>query len=62
MPTYDVAIIGAGPGGTTVASFLKKFMPQLDVCIIEKETPRAYNTSSATNMGLPDHDKEGGFL
>lgn len=38
MPTYDVAIIGAGPGGTTVASFLKKFMPQLDVCIIEKET------------------------
>ncbi|MFM8215891.1 MAG: tryptophan 7-halogenase, partial [Pirellula sp.] len=38
MPTCDVAIIGAGPGGTTVASFLKKFMPQLDVCLIEKET------------------------
>ncbi|MFM8263236.1 MAG: NAD(P)/FAD-dependent oxidoreductase [Pirellula sp.] len=38
MPTCDVAIIGAGPGGTTVASFLKKSMPQLDVCIIEKET------------------------
>ena len=33
----DVAIIGGGPGGTTVASFLKKYQPSLDVVILERE-------------------------
>jgi flavin-dependent dehydrogenase len=33
----DVAIIGGGPGGTTVASLLKQFNPTLDVVIIERE-------------------------
>ncbi len=34
---YDVAVIGGGPGGTTVASLLKKYMPELSVAIFEKE-------------------------
>lgn len=33
----DVAVIGGGPGGTTVASLLKQFNPTLDVVIIERE-------------------------
>lgn len=33
----DVAVIGGGPGGTTVASLLKQFNPSLDVVIIERE-------------------------
>ncbi len=37
MPKCDVAIIGGGPGGTTVAAFLKLHMPELDVVVIEKE-------------------------
>lgn len=34
----DVAIVGGGPGGTTVASLLKKYSPGLNVCIFEKES------------------------
>ena len=34
----DVAIVGGGPGGTTLASLLKKYSPSLDVCIFEKES------------------------
>ena len=33
----DVAIIGGGPAGSTVAGFLKKFKPDLDVVIFERE-------------------------
>ncbi len=33
----DVAIIGGGPAGTTAASLLRKYAPQLSVMIIEKE-------------------------
>jgi flavin-dependent dehydrogenase len=31
----DVAIVGGGPGGTTLASLLKKYSPSLDVCIFD---------------------------
>ncbi|HWD41639.1 MAG TPA: NAD(P)/FAD-dependent oxidoreductase [Fimbriimonas sp.] len=32
-----VAIVGGGPAGTTVACLLKKYAPQLDVTLLEKE-------------------------
>lgn len=34
---YDVAIVGGGPGGSTTACMLKKYMPSLRVLVIEKE-------------------------
>lgn len=33
---YNVAIIGGGPAGTTVATLLRKYNPELSVLIIEK--------------------------
>jgi len=39
----DVAIVGGGPAGTTVASLLRKYNPDLDVQIVEKEVfPREH--------------------
>lgn len=39
----DVAIIGGGPGGSTAGSLLKKYDPDLSVCIFERETfPREH--------------------
>jgi flavin-dependent dehydrogenase len=37
IPDFDVAIIGGGPAGTTVATLLKKYNPGLSVLILEKE-------------------------
>jgi flavin-dependent dehydrogenase len=34
---YDVAIVGGGPVGSTISSFLKKYNPDLRIVIIEKE-------------------------
>lgn len=34
---YDVAIIGGGPGGSTLSTFLKKYNPSLRVIVLEKE-------------------------
>lgn len=34
---YDVAIVGGGPAGSTVASLLRKYNPSLSVLILEKE-------------------------
>jgi len=34
---YDVAIVGGGPGGATVASLLRRYDPSLSVAIFEKE-------------------------
>ena len=34
---HDVVIIGGGPGGSTVASFLKKYRPSMDVLVLERE-------------------------
>lgn len=36
-PDYDVAIIGGGPGGSTCGSVLKKYRPDLNVAIFERE-------------------------
>lgn len=33
---YDVAIVGGGPGGSTLASFLKKYEPACKVIILER--------------------------
>lgn len=39
----DVAIIGGGPSGTTVACLLRKYMPHLKVVILERESfPREH--------------------
>jgi flavin-dependent dehydrogenase len=35
--SYDVVIVGGGPGGSTAASFLKKYNPSLRVLVLEKE-------------------------
>lgn len=32
----DVAIIGGGPSGSTVASLLKKYNPELEICVLER--------------------------
>jgi flavin-dependent dehydrogenase len=34
---YDVAIIGGGPAGSTAGTLLKKYAPQLNVVILERE-------------------------
>ncbi len=34
---WDVAIIGGGPGGSTTASLLKKYRPELRVAVYERE-------------------------
>ncbi|MDR3690605.1 MAG: NAD(P)/FAD-dependent oxidoreductase [Fimbriimonas sp.] len=34
---YDVAIIGGGPAGTTAGTLLKKYQPDLNVVILERE-------------------------
>ncbi len=40
---YDVAIIGGGPGGSTCASLLRKYAPQLRVAVVEREVfPREH--------------------
>ena len=38
MRHVDVAIIGGGPAGSTVGTFLRKYGPNLDVLILERET------------------------
>ncbi len=35
---YDVAIVGGGPAGSTAATLLKKYAPELRVLVLEKET------------------------
>ena len=45
----DVAIIGGGPAGSTVASLLRKYNPSLDVTIIERDQfPREHIGESHT--------------
>lgn len=37
LKTFDVAIVGGGPAGTTCASLLLKYNPRLEVVLIERE-------------------------
>lgn len=40
---YDVAIVGGGPAGSTVGTLLKKYSPDIEVLILERETfPREH--------------------
>ncbi len=49
MLKTDVAIIGGGPAGSTVAALLKKYKPSLDVTILEREKfPREHVGESHT--------------
>src|SRR5687768_14506989 len=34
---YDVAIIGGGPGGSTLGTLLRKYEPSIKVLILERE-------------------------
>lgn len=34
---FDVVIVGGGPGGTTTATLLKKYRPELQVLVVERE-------------------------
>lgn len=70
MPQFDVAIIGGGPGGTTAASFLKLYMPELNVVVVEKEVfPRDHVGESQLppvskilhEMGVWDKVEAAGF-
>ena len=51
--TYDVAIIGGGPAGSTAATLLKKYAPELRVLVLEKEIfPRDHiGESQLTTIG-----------
>jgi flavin-dependent dehydrogenase len=41
--TYDVAVIGGGPSGSTLATLLRKYNPDISVLVLEKETfPREH--------------------
>ncbi|MHB8636855.1 MAG: NAD(P)/FAD-dependent oxidoreductase [Fimbriimonadaceae bacterium] len=66
----DVAIIGGGPGGSTVGTYLKMFDPTLDVRIFEREVfPRDHVGESQlpiisnylAEMGLWDEVEAAGF-
>ncbi|MBS1708527.1 MAG: tryptophan 7-halogenase [Armatimonadetes bacterium] len=37
MLKSDVAIIGGGPAGSTIGAFIKKYRPEMDVAIFERE-------------------------
>ncbi len=67
---YDVAIIGGGPAGTTVASLLRKYDPRLSVVILEREQfPREHIGESQlplisrilNEMGVWDKVEAAGF-
>ncbi|MHB8636854.1 MAG: NAD(P)/FAD-dependent oxidoreductase [Fimbriimonadaceae bacterium] len=66
----DVAIIGGGPGGSTLGTYLKKFKPELEVQIFERETfPRDHVGESQlpiishylNEMGVWDKVEAAGF-
>jgi len=68
--SYDVAIIGGGPGGSTTASFLLQYQPGLKVLIIEREQfPREHVGESQLpqigailqEMGIWDEVERAGF-
>ncbi len=67
---YDVAIVGGGPAGSTAATLLKKYAPELRVLVLEKEIfPRDHIGESLLppicpildEMGVWDAVEAGGF-
>src|SRR5262249_50813379 len=67
---YDAAIVGGGPGGSTVGALLKKYAPGMRVVILEREKfPRAHIGESQLpaicsilhEMGVWDKVEAAGF-
>lgn len=49
--TTDVAVIGAGPGGSTAGGFLRKYHPTLKVALFEREVfPRDHVGESQLSL------------
>ena len=68
--TYDVIIVGGGPGGATLGTLLKKYNPALKVLILEREVfPRDHIGESQLppvarvlhEMGVWDKVERAGF-
>lgn len=68
--SYDVAIVGGGPAGSTAATLLKKYAPELRVIVLEKEVfPRDHIGESMlqpichvlNEMGVWDAVEAAGF-
>ncbi|MGR3341749.1 MAG: NAD(P)/FAD-dependent oxidoreductase [Paracoccaceae bacterium] len=68
--TYDVAIIGGGPAGSTAASILRKYSPELGVLVLERSRfPRDHVGESQlpsispilAEMGVWDQVESAGF-
>ncbi len=58
--TYDVAIVGGGPVGSTASILLKKYAPELSVVVLEKETfPRDHVGESMLPPICPILDEMG---
>ncbi|MFQ5855377.1 MAG: NAD(P)/FAD-dependent oxidoreductase [Anaerolineae bacterium] len=51
MNNYDVVIIGGGPAGSTIGCLAKKYMPQLNVLILEKEQFPRHHTGESLLAG-----------
>jgi len=70
MTTFDVAIIGGGPAGSTCGALLRKYRPDLRVAILEREIfPREHVGESQLppigavldEMGVWDKVEQAGF-
>ncbi|HEY2799222.1 MAG TPA: NAD(P)/FAD-dependent oxidoreductase [Chthoniobacterales bacterium] len=58
--SYDVAIVGGGPAGSTAATLLKKYVPELRVLVLEKESfPRDHVGESLLPPICPILDEMG---
>src|SRR5437763_369759 len=70
MSQYDIAIIGGGPTGSTLATYLKQHKPDLKVVVLEREIfPRDHVGESQlpvvslilNEMGVWDKVEAAGF-
>lgn len=60
MNNYDVIIIGGGPGGSTTGTLLKKYQPDLNVLVLEREVfPRDHVGESQLPAISPILDEMG---
>lgn len=59
---FDVVIVGGGPGGSTAATFLRKYAPHLSVLVLEKERfPRDHIGESQLPSISPILDEMGAW-
>lgn len=71
MQHYDIVVVGGGPAGSTVASLVKRYSPQLQVLLLEKslfprhhvgESLLAGATPILVEMGVYDKINNYGFV